>query len=70
MFLKNKHVFISLSFLVLASSCKKDYTCLCTINGVSSNSVYEDIKKKDAEEACLSLEATAKFIDANASCSL
>lgn len=56
--------------LVVLSSCKKDYTCACTILGQSSSSTMVDVKKKDAESACNSLETQAKLIDAAASCSL
>lgn len=34
------------------ASCKKDYTCACTIAGVTTESTIADAKKADAEEAC------------------
>ncbi|AEV31841.1 hypothetical protein [Owenweeksia hongkongensis] len=39
------------------ASCKKDYTCECTILGVSTSFELEDQKKGDAEDACDALEA-------------
>ena len=57
----------ALGVLTLAS-CKKDYTCSCTINGVTTDSMYKDIKKKDAETACDA--ATATFAAAGGTCTL
>lgn len=55
--------------MVALSSCKKDYTCECTSSGGDSTSiVYEDIKKKDAESACTSLNTNAAIF--GGSCSL
>jgi hypothetical protein len=38
------------------ASCKKDYTCVCTVTsgGVSTNYTYDlgKIKKKDAKSSC------------------
>ncbi len=34
------------------ASCKKDYTCECTLLGVSTSFEIEDSKKGDAEDAC------------------
>lgn len=34
------------------TSCKKDYSCDCTVNGVTTKSPINDAKKKDAKEAC------------------
>lgn len=66
-----KKVFIlAAAVLLVLASCKKDYTCVCTINGSSASTTYEDVKKKDAEASCESLETTAKFLDPNASCSI
>lgn len=34
------------------TSCKKDYVCSCTASGVTLDVTYQDVKKKDAQEAC------------------
>ena len=54
--------------MVALSSCKKDYTCECTIGGSTSSTVYEDVKKSDAESSCTALSNTAAII--GGSCSL
>lgn len=69
-----KKVLIGSAFAVMAlvvlSSCKKDYTCTCTVLGTTSASEIKDSKKKDAEDACSALETTAKIVDPAASCSI
>jgi len=44
--------------LMALASCKKDYTCECTVtsNGSSatSSTVLENVSKSDAEDACIS----------------
>lgn len=50
------------------TSCKKDYTCSCTISGQAVNYEWKDIKKADAEEACDALSVGAAF--GGGSCSL
>lgn len=38
---------------VVLSSCKKDWTCACSVNGVNAlNDVIENKTKKDAESEC------------------
>lgn len=34
------------------ASCKKDYTCTCTVDGESIKYELKDVKKKDAKDAC------------------
>ncbi|MCB9222808.1 MAG: hypothetical protein H6582_01420 [Crocinitomicaceae bacterium] len=34
------------------TSCKKDYTCDCTVSGSTYSLTIPDAKKKDAESAC------------------
>ena len=34
------------------SSCKKEYTCTCTADGVSSSVTFDKMKKSDAEDKC------------------
>jgi hypothetical protein len=56
-------------FGVLAlASCKKDYTCDCTINGATVSSQIKDAKKKDAQSECDALGVSASL--AGGSCSL
>ncbi len=37
---------------VLFTSCKKDYTCTCTIGSISSSATYTKVSKKTATDAC------------------
>lgn len=34
------------------SSCKKEYTCTCTIDGVSNSVEFDKMKKSEAEDKC------------------
>lgn len=34
------------------ASCKKDYTCTCTVDGETFKYELKDVKKKDADKAC------------------
>lgn len=60
-----KKPLLKLSFVIvcvsLLASCKKDYTCKCTVNvnvpgfGASSADttlIFEDVTKKDAKKSC------------------
>lgn len=51
-------------------SCKKDYTCTCTVDEQTLTIPISKAKKKDAESTCSNAETTYKNADANASCSL
>ena len=44
-----------IAFFSLAS-CKKDYTCECTMNGQKQSTPLNDQKKSDAEDACNALD--------------
>lgn len=55
-------------FIVGMASCKKDYTCTCTVSGVSVSSTIENVSKADAEEACDDSNAAAALL--GGSCSL
>ncbi len=44
------------------TSCKKDYTCSCTIAGQTTSTEWKDIKKSDAEDDCDALDITATFV--------
>lgn len=55
-------------FVAGLASCKKDYTCSCTISGLTSSTTIPDSKKKDAEDACDALSTAAAI--GGGSCSL
>jgi len=60
-------LFIAGSFM----SCKKDYTCECTVNGIALPAAeIKDASSKDAKDACNALETAAKMGDPAASCKL
>lgn len=61
---------LALGVIVGFTSCKKNYTCTCTVAGGSIAIEYEKVKKADAEDACSSAETTYKVADPGASCSL
>lgn len=44
--------------VVALASCKKDYTCSCTVNGNQATLQIKDAKKKDAQAECDEAEAT------------
>lgn len=52
------------------TSCKKDYTCDCTVFGDPISVPVQNAKKKDAESACDAAETTYKNGDPSASCTL
>jgi len=55
-----KKVYMMLAVCAIAlASCKKDYTCSCTVLGQTTDTPIEDSKKADAEEACDVLNAAA-----------
>jgi len=54
-----KKVFALVAVVALLASCKKDYTCTCTIAGVKTSTTYEKVKKADAEDACSALSTAA-----------
>lgn len=65
-----KIVVIAVVGLFVFASCKKDYTCDCSVSGQTLTISLNDYKKKDAESACDDAETTYKNADANASCTL
>ena len=50
--MKKVLLFAGVLFLFSATSCKKDYTCSCEWAGTTTDTVFEDVTKKDAEDAC------------------
>lgn len=66
--MKNLFIFaILFSAVTMLSSCKKDYTCDC---GNEGKFQFNDVKKKDAEDACKNAETGFKMLNASASCKL
>jgi len=62
---------LALSIFVLAfTSCKKDFTCECTVDGDTQNVEYKSVKKSDAKKSCEEVETTWKGLGAEASCNL
>jgi hypothetical protein len=50
-----KNLFLTLLFVggvAALTSCKKDYTCTCTVDGETYTYELKDVKKKDAKDAC------------------
>lgn len=59
---------VAASFL---TSCKKDYSCICSAFGFSGEAeLIEDSTKKDAEERCEEIETAAKQAVASTTCSI
>lgn len=50
--MKNLLLIAAVLFAFSVTSCKKDYTCVCTVAGTSTDLEMEDVSKKDAEDAC------------------
>ncbi len=44
--------------IAMFTSCKKDFTCTCTTNGVSADIQMKNVKKSDAKKACDAMEIT------------
>ncbi len=58
------------SLALTATSCKKDYTCDCTVNGQTLSARFANSSKGDAEDACAALETTYKVASPTATCTL
>lgn len=54
--------------LISLTSCKKEYTCACTIFGTTTEAKTAKVTKSDAKSQCEALDAQAKPFDG--SCSL
>lgn len=57
-------VAVALFGALVLPSCKKDYTCTCTVGGVTTSTEIKNAKKSDAKAACEYLNI------AGANCSL
>jgi hypothetical protein len=56
--------------LTVASGCKKDFTCTCTIDGTDIPYTWTEIDKSDAQDACDALDAAASAVDPADGCDL
>ncbi len=63
-----KLLVIAVIAVVGLASCKKDYTCSCTILGQTTVSEFKDVTQSDAEEACDEADAAAQLL--GGSCTL
>jgi hypothetical protein len=61
-------VAVALFGALVLPSCKKDYTCTCTIAGQTTSSPINNAKKSDAKNACDQLNTAAASV--GGSCSL
>jgi hypothetical protein len=63
---------LGLSILAAFSftSCKKDYTCECTVSGQKLTLSLEKYKKNDAKDACDAAQVTYRNGDPAATCDL
>lgn len=59
---------VTLFGAILLPSCKKDYTCTCTISGQTTPSPLGKQSKKDAKATCDAANTTAALL--GGSCSL
>ncbi len=57
--------------MVLFTSCKKDWNCICTSGSTSGSAAkYTDVTKKEAKEACNSVESLGKVFDSGFNCDI
>lgn len=57
--------------MISLSSCKKDYECNCTVDGMTIPTIsINDAKKDDAQTTCDQAETTYASGGASASCAL
>ncbi len=65
---------LNLSVVILAlmafTSCKKDFTCSCTVLGDTIDLPITGASKSDAEDACDLSQTTYQITDTAATCSL
>ena len=69
-----KKIFIAVAVIgfiaTVSSSCKKDYTCECTVSGTTQTSTITNSTKSDADKSCTDIESTYKVADPSATCTL
>lgn len=70
--MKAKHILsiAAVAVITIFSSCRKDYTCTCTVNNEAVVILYNQEHKKDAEKGCEARETAAKMTDAQATCAI
>ncbi len=70
--MKTLKIFALASFAVaVLASCKKDYTCNCTVSGFTAVAeTYTSVSKSDAESKCSDFEADAQEDFAGVTCSI
>ncbi|CAG5085343.1 hypothetical protein [Parvicella tangerina] len=66
---------VAVGFIFAGTSCKKDYTCSCTTNGVSYDVVYKESTKAAAAAVCEgkgigSVEVSGQSVDNDTGCTL
>lgn len=65
---KKSLLFTAAAFAIILSSCKKDYTCNCTVGLITTPTTIENSTKEDAEEECNTADETTQI--AGGSCTL
>lgn len=68
--MKNILLIGAITALAIMSSCRKEYTCVCTEDGYTQEYEYTNIKKKDAESECSDQEDTFNTTGQNVVCKL
>ena len=62
---------VAIASVTSLSSCKKDYTCTCTVSGISLGaSDLGTQTKSDADATCTSMQTTYQVADPAATCVL
>ena len=61
-----KKIIFTLAVVAFAAvsftSCKKDYTCTCTVAGATTTNKYEKVSKDDAQKSCDASNASAAIL--------
>ena len=68
--MKKIALLIALGGVFAMTSCKKDWTCACTVSGASIDATILNAKKSDATDACDAFQTTYQIVDTGASCTL
>ena len=68
--MKKVLILASVLFVFGMTSCKKDYSCDCTLTNGSVSAQYSGVKKSEAEDGCAELETAQKLFDSDAACTL
>ena len=46
-----KKVLVAVAVVAFFASCKKDYTCTCSVLGISTSADYNGLSKSEADDA-------------------